>query len=127
MKLDETREIKVPPSLGYGDKAKGPIPPNSTLVFKVKLLKIDPPVGTPDEEESLSDKFQNEDFLNGRHAQSIGKPAMFEYVIRDFFTKPWRYEDGHRKIFRQCLPVSVVFVFLGGFFLFGARKGYWIP
>lgn len=30
--------LYVPPSLGYGPEGAGPIPPNSVLVFKVKLV-----------------------------------------------------------------------------------------
>ncbi len=30
--------LYVPASLGYGPRGAGPIPPNSTLVFKVKLV-----------------------------------------------------------------------------------------
>jgi FKBP-type peptidyl-prolyl cis-trans isomerase len=30
--------IYVPPALGYGPRAVGPIPPNSVLVFRIKLL-----------------------------------------------------------------------------------------
>ncbi len=32
--------IWVPPSLGYGSRQVGPIPPNSVLVFRLKLVSI---------------------------------------------------------------------------------------
>ncbi len=32
--------VYVPPSLGYGDEQKGPIPPNSVLVFRLELLAV---------------------------------------------------------------------------------------
>lgn len=35
------RVIMVPPALGYGSQQNGPIPPNSTLIFEVELLKVD--------------------------------------------------------------------------------------
>ena len=35
--------LYVPPSLGYGDEDKGPIPANSVLVFRIQLLGILPP------------------------------------------------------------------------------------
>jgi FKBP-type peptidyl-prolyl cis-trans isomerase len=34
--------LYVPPSLGYGDHAAGPIPPGSVLVFKLELLDVAP-------------------------------------------------------------------------------------
>jgi FKBP-type peptidyl-prolyl cis-trans isomerase FklB len=30
--------LYVPPELGYGEQGSGPIPPNSVLIFRVKLL-----------------------------------------------------------------------------------------
>jgi len=46
MKVGGTRELKISPELGYGDQQIGPIPPNSTLNFKVELLGVEEPPQT---------------------------------------------------------------------------------
>ena len=40
MQAGSERRLTVPPKLGYGSKKTGPIPPNSTLYFDVKLVGI---------------------------------------------------------------------------------------
>ncbi len=44
MKIGGKRKLVIPPSLGYGsqDIGNGLIPPNSTLIFEVDLLSVQP-------------------------------------------------------------------------------------
>ena len=38
--------LYVPPSLGYGDKGAGPIPPGAVLVFRLELIDVLPDAGS---------------------------------------------------------------------------------
>lgn len=38
MRVGDEWMLYIPPALGYGPQAAGPIPPNSVLVFRLKLL-----------------------------------------------------------------------------------------
>ena len=41
MKEGGVRKLTIPPHMGYGERAAGRIPPNSTLLFEVELIKVE--------------------------------------------------------------------------------------
>lgn len=41
MKVGGQRILAIPPEMAYGDRAVGPIPPNSTLIFSIELIEIE--------------------------------------------------------------------------------------
>ena len=150
MKVGETRVVTVPPNLGYGEREMGAIPANSTLVFTITLLQIKETEhegghdhdheGSAKHEEhehdhehaghqhehsqkELSELFRDDNFLESRNARDIKRPAIYEFLLRDFYTKPWRYDDGYVHVLRLCSKVFLVLLLMVVAYGLGAKKG----
>lgn len=72
----------------------------------------------------LTEAFKDEDFLAKRNARDITRPAMYEYLLREFYTKPWRAKDGYKKVGLSTLKIFGVLVLLVAFSVGATRKGY---
>lgn len=46
MLIGETRELRIAPELGYGERGKPPVPPGATLLFEIELVRLVAPDDT---------------------------------------------------------------------------------
>ncbi|TGO19125.1 hypothetical protein BPAE_0355g00030 [Botrytis paeoniae] len=60
MCIGEKRVLTIPPEFGYGDRAMGPIPAKSTLIFETELMGID---GVP-KPETIIEKTSSSDTVD---------------------------------------------------------------
>ncbi|XP_042282373.1 peptidyl-prolyl cis-trans isomerase FKBP7 [Thunnus maccoyii] len=99
----EKRKITVPPVLAFGEKGKGPVPPNATVVFEVELYSVSRGPRTMeafgeidiDKDRSLT-KAEVKEYLKKEYEKG-GKPrdeAFYQKIMDDIFRRNDDDKDG---------------------------------
>ncbi|XP_070694389.1 peptidyl-prolyl cis-trans isomerase FKBP7 [Pempheris klunzingeri] len=99
----EKRKITVPSALAFGEKGKGPVPPNATVVFEVEVFTVSRGPRSleafgdidVDKDKSLT-KAEVKEYLKLEYEKG-GKPRdepFYERIMADIFQKNDRNKDG---------------------------------
>ncbi|XP_028250024.1 peptidyl-prolyl cis-trans isomerase FKBP7 [Parambassis ranga] len=99
----EKRKITIPSDLAFGDKGKGPVPPNATVVFEVEVFSVSRGPRSMeafnnidlDKDRSLT-KEEVKAYLKLEY-ESDGKPRddpFYEKIAADIFRKSDHDKDG---------------------------------
>ncbi|KAM9364616.1 peptidyl-prolyl cis-trans isomerase FKBP7 [Pholidichthys leucotaenia] len=99
----EKRKITVPSALAFGEKGKGPVPPNATVVFEVEVLSVTRGPRSMeafgridvDKDKSLS-KAEVKEYLKVEYEKGgkLHDDEFYDKIIADIFHKNDQDKDG---------------------------------
>ncbi|XP_057707485.1 peptidyl-prolyl cis-trans isomerase FKBP7 [Corythoichthys intestinalis] len=103
MCVGEKRKVTVPPSLAFGEKGKGPVPPNATVIFEVEAFAVSRGPRSMEafaqidiDKDRMLTKNEIKDYIKMEFERE-GKPkdeSYYEKVITDIFRKSDSDNDG---------------------------------
>jgi FKBP-type peptidyl-prolyl cis-trans isomerase len=103
MTVGETKQVLIPPELGYGNLRPG-VPPDASLKLQLELVSLQFP-------EDMEEVVHPDDDGHGHHSANL--PAMMDFMLKDFFARPWIDEEKSLTATRNVTVEALgVFAFL---------------